>query len=164
MIISGQPNRFTARQLLLLGSMLDFSDATNRKVAAAFVIELLNSPLLHEVDDDGHKVVIGDGVSLGGERDWADAVSGLAKKVHATQGEFEQVVLSVVAELAQPCRERTADFLEWMHCISVIGLLLEHAKSLRSMHGNSIEPAELLHSLLLPGVCCHMTFLQSSKY
>ncbi|KAI3798641.1 hypothetical protein L1987_33919 [Smallanthus sonchifolius] len=150
-IVAGQTHRFTARQLLLLGSMLDFSDATNRKVAAVFVIELLKSPLQHEVDEDGNKVVIGDGISLGGERDWAEAVSGLAKKVHATQGEFEQVVLSVVAELAQPCRERTADFLDWMHCLSVIGLLLEHTKSLRWMRGNSIESTELLHSLLLPG-------------
>ncbi|KAF5769329.1 putative armadillo-like helical, nuclear condensin complex subunit 3 domain-containing protein [Helianthus annuus] len=150
-IVAGQTNRFTARQLLLLGSMLDFSDASNRKVAAVFVVELLNSPLQHEVDDDGNKVVIGDGISLGGEREWSDAVSGLAKKVHAAQGEFEQVVFSVVAELAQPCRERTADFLDWMHCLSVVGLLLEHTKSLRWMHGNSIEPAELLHSLLLPG-------------
>ncbi|KAK9062182.1 hypothetical protein SSX86_019368 [Deinandra increscens subsp. villosa] len=150
-IVAGQTTRFTARQLLLLGSMLDFSDATSRKVAAVFVIELLNSPLQHDVDDDGNKVVIGDGISLGGERDWADAVSGLAKKVHATPGEFEQVVLSVVAELAQPCRERAADFLDWMHCLSVIGLLLEHTKSLRWMHGNSMEPTELLQSLLLPG-------------
>ncbi|XP_076923663.1 uncharacterized protein LOC143585867 [Bidens hawaiensis] len=150
-IVAGQASRFSARQLLLLGSMLDFSDATNRKVAAVFVVELLKSPLQHEVDDDGNKVVIGDGISLGGERDWADAVSGLAKKVHATQGEFEQVVLSVVAELAQPCRERTADFLDWMHCLSVVGLVLEHTKSLRWMHRSSIEPAELLHSLLLPG-------------
>ena len=46
-------------------------------------------PLQHEVDEDGNKVFIGDGISLGGERDWADAVFGLAKKVHFTQGEFE---------------------------------------------------------------------------
>ncbi|KAD7478499.1 hypothetical protein E3N88_01635 [Mikania micrantha] len=150
-IVAGQSARFTARQLLLLGSMLDFSDASNRKVAAVFVIELLNSPLQHEVDDDGNKVIIGDGISLGGERDWADAVSALAKKVYATQGEFEQVILSVVADLAQPCRERTADFLEWMHCLSVIGLLLEHIKSLRWMHGNAMEPTELLQCLLLQG-------------
>ncbi|KAL8193981.1 hypothetical protein R6Q57_026223 [Mikania cordata] len=150
-IVAGQSARFTARQLLLLGSMLDFSDASNRKVASVFVIELLNSPLQHEVDDDGNKVIIGDGISLGGERDWADAVSALAKKVYATQGEFEQVILSVVADLAQPCRERTADFLEWMHCLSVIGLLFEHMKSLRWMHGNAMEPTELLQCLLLPG-------------
>lgn len=153
-ILAGQTNRFIARQLLLLASMLDFSDSRNRKVAAIFVLELLNCPLQHEVDDDGNKVVIGDGISLGGEPDWADAVSGLAKKVHATQGEFEEVVLSVISELAQPCRERTADFLDWMHCLSVIGLLLEHTKSLRLMFGKSIEPSEILHSLLLPGVCC----------
>nr|XP_043633385.1 condensin complex subunit 3 [Erigeron canadensis] len=150
-ILAGQSNRYIARQLLLLASMLDFSDATNRKVAAVFVLELLNSPLHHEVDDDGNKVVIGDGISLGGEPDWAEAVSGLAKKVHATQGEFEEVVLGVIAELAGPCRERTADFLDWMHCLSVIGLLLEHTKSLRWMQGKSIEPAEIVHSLLLPG-------------
>ncbi|XP_023735555.1 uncharacterized protein LOC111883455 [Lactuca sativa] len=150
-IAAGQANRFIARQLLILGSMLDFSDATNRKVAAVFVLELLKSPLDHEVDDDGEKVVIGDGISLGGERDWADAVSGLAKKVHASQGEFEEIILGVIADLAISCRERTADFLEWMHCLSVIGLLLEHTKSLRWMFGKPIEPSELLHSLLLPG-------------
>lgn len=150
-IAAGQMNRFIARQLLILGSMLDFSDATNRKVGAIFVLELLKSPLDHEVDDDGNKVVIGDGISLGGERDWADAVSGLAKKVHASQGEFEEIILGVIADLAVPCRERTADFLEWMHCLSVVSLLLEHTKSLRWMFGKAIEPSELLHSLLLPG-------------
>ncbi|KAL4577943.1 hypothetical protein LXL04_014058 [Taraxacum kok-saghyz] len=150
-IVAGQSNRFIARQLLILASMLDFSDSTNRKVAAVFVLELLKSPLDHEVDDDGNKVVIGDGISLGGELDWADAVSVLAKKVHASQGEFDEIILGVIADLAIPCRERTADFLEWMHCLSVIGLLLEHTKSLRGMFGKPIEPAELLHSLLLPG-------------
>lgn len=134
--------------------MLDFSDTTNRKVASAFMQELLQTPLEHELDDDGNEVVIGDGINLGGDRDWAEAVSGLARKVYAASGEFEEVVLRVVEELAQPCRERTADFMQWMHCLSVTGLLLENAKSFRWMLGKSIEPSELLLSLLLPGVCC----------
>ncbi|CBI38660.3 hypothetical protein VitviT2T_024458 [Vitis vinifera] len=142
---------FASRQLLLLGAMLDFSDATNRKVASGFVQELLRKPIEYEVDEDGNKVVMGDGVNLGGDREWADAVSGLARKVHAAAGEFEEVLLGVVEELAQPCRERTADFLHWMHCLSVTGLLLENAKSFRWMQGKSIEPDELLQSLLLPG-------------
>ncbi|KAL6320258.1 hypothetical protein AAG906_005334 [Vitis piasezkii] len=142
---------FASRQLLLLGAMLDFSDATNRKVASGFVQELLHKPIEYEVDEDGNKVVMGDGVNLGGDREWADAVSGLARKVHAAAGEFEEVLLGVVEELAQPCRERTADFLHWMHCLSVTGLLLENAKSFRWMQGKSIEPDELLQSLLLPG-------------
>ncbi|XP_034710066.1 condensin complex subunit 3-like [Vitis riparia] len=142
---------FASRQLLLLGAMLDFSDATNRKVASGFVQELLHKPIEYEVDEDGNKVVMGDGVNLGGDREWADAVSGLARKVHAAVGEFEEVLLGVVEELAQPCRERTADFLHWMHCLSVTGLLLENAKSFRWMQGKSIEPDELLQSLLLPG-------------
>ncbi|KAJ9697279.1 hypothetical protein PVL29_009184 [Vitis rotundifolia] len=142
---------FASRQLLLLGAMLDFSDATNRKVASGFVQELLRKPIEYEVDEDGNKVVMGDGVNLGGDREWADAVSGLARKVHAAAGEFEEVLLGVVEELAQPCRERTADFLHWMHCLSVTGLLLENGKSFRWMQGKSIEPDELLQSLLLPG-------------
>ncbi|WJZ91043.1 hypothetical protein VitviT2T_010152 [Vitis vinifera] len=137
--------------LLLLGAMLDFSDATNRKVSSGFVQELLRKPTEYEVDEDGNKVVMGDGINLGGDREWADAVSGLARKVHAATGEFEEVLLGVVEELVQPCRERTTDFLHWMHYLSVIGLLLENAKSFRWMQGKSIEPDELLQSLLLPG-------------
>lgn len=132
--------------------MLDFSDATNRKVASAFVLELLHKPFDHEVDDNGNMLLLGDGFNLGGDRDWAIAVSGLARKVHAASGEFEEVVLGVIEELAQPCRERTANFIQWMHCLAVTGLLLENAKSLHLVQRRSIEPSELLQSLLLPGV------------
>ncbi|KAI3943876.1 hypothetical protein MKW92_002439 [Papaver armeniacum] len=150
-LAAGSNYRFTCRQLLLLGVMLDFSDTANRRVASAFVQELLHRPLEHEVDEDGEKVIIGDGINHGGDREWATAVSELAKKVHASTGEFEEVVLAVVEELAQPCRERTADFMHWMHCLAVVGLLLENVKSLRCIQGRGMEPAEILHSLLLPG-------------
>ncbi|XP_026387060.1 condensin complex subunit 3-like [Papaver somniferum] len=150
-LAAGSNYRFTCRQLLLLGVMLDFSDTANRRVASAFVQELLHRPLEHEVDEDGEKVIIGDGINHGGDREWATAVSELAKKVHASTGEFEEVVLAVVEELAQPCRERTADFMHWMHCLAVVGLHLENVKSLRCMQGRGMEPAEILHSLLLPG-------------
>ncbi|XP_068336957.1 uncharacterized protein [Pyrus communis] len=149
--IDAGPNyRFACRQLLLLGAMLDFSDVTNRKVASTFVLELLNKPFDHEVDEYGNMVVIGDGINLGGDRDWAEAVFGLASKVHAASGEFEEVVLGVVEELARPCRERTADFLQWMHCLAVFGLCLEKARSYHWIQGKAIEPTELLQSLLLP--------------
>ncbi|XP_024027483.1 condensin complex subunit 3 isoform X2 [Morus notabilis] len=141
---------FPSRQLVLLGAMLDFSDTTNRKVASEFLVELLHKPFDHEVDDDGNMVVLGDGINLGGDGDWAEAVSGLARKVYAASGEFEEVILRVIEELAQPCRERTANFMQWMHCLAVIGLLLENARSLRSIQGKVIEPTELLQSLLLP--------------
>lgn len=133
--------------------MLDFSDTTNRKVASSFIHELLFRPLEYEVDDDGNKIIIGDGISLGGDKDWAKAVSELARKVHASVGEFEAVVTGVILELACPCRERTADFMQWMHCLSVIGLLLENIESLHGLRGKAIEPSEILYSLLLPGVC-----------
>ncbi|PQQ01292.1 condensin complex subunit 3 [Prunus yedoensis var. nudiflora] len=75
--IDAGPNyRFACRQLLLLGALLDFSDATNRKVASTFVLELLHKPFDHEVDQYGDMVVIGDGINLGGDKDWAEAVSG----------------------------------------------------------------------------------------
>ncbi|KAM7279925.1 hypothetical protein ACFE04_007059 [Oxalis oulophora] len=143
---------FVTRQLLLLGSLLDFSDATIGKVAGVFVQELLHRPLEHETDDHGNKVVIGDGINLGGDREWSEAVSGLAKKVHGATGEFEEIVLRAIEELARPCRERTADFMQWMHALALTGLLLENAKSFRLVQGKAIEPVELLQSLLLPGV------------
>ncbi|ERM95845.1 condensin complex subunit 3 [Amborella trichopoda] len=150
-LFAGPNYRFTSRQLLLLGVMLDFSDASNRKVASAFIKELLYRPLEHEVDEeDGTKVLIGDGINLGGDRNWARAVSDLARKVHASAGEFEDVVISVVEELACPCRERGADFMQWMHCLAVTGLLLENIKSFKSLRGKPIEASEILHSLLLP--------------
>ncbi|XP_059623216.1 uncharacterized protein LOC132266380 [Cornus florida] len=150
-LVAGPNYRFASRQLLLLGAMLDFSDATNWKVASAFVKELLHRPIDIEMDDNGNQVIIGDGINLGGDRDWASAVSGLARKVHAASGEFEEVAVGVVEELARPCRERTADFLQWMHCLAVTGLLLENINSFRWMQGKAIEPAEILQSLLLPG-------------
>lgn len=132
--------------------MLDFSDATNRKAASGFLHELFLRPLEHEVDDHGNEIATGDGVSLGGDKDWARAVSELAQKVHASSGEFEAVVTSVIEELACPCRERTANSMQWMHCLAVTSLLLENIDSLKRLQGKAIEPYELLHSLLLPAV------------
>ncbi|XLS52745.1 hypothetical protein HN51_013422 [Arachis hypogaea] len=150
-INAGSIHRFTCRQLLLLGAMFNYSDATNRKSASAFLQELLHKPPEHEIDNEGNVVVIGDGLSFGGDNDWAQAVARLARKVHAALGEFEEVVLAIIEELAQPCRERTADYVQWMHCLSLIGLLLRHAKSMRLLQGKAIEPDELLQSLLLAG-------------
>ncbi|KAL0463328.1 UNVERIFIED_CONTAM: Condensin complex subunit [Sesamum latifolium] len=150
-IAAGPNYRFVSRQLLLLGAMLDFSDASKRKVASEFVQNLLHMAIDHELDDNGNEVFIGDGLNLGGERDWAAAVAELAKKVHAAIGEFEEVVLAVVEELARPCRERTADCKQWLHCLAVIALLLENTTSFRHMQGRAIDPAEILHSILLPG-------------
>ncbi|PKA62735.1 hypothetical protein AXF42_Ash018943 [Apostasia shenzhenica] len=147
---AGPSHRFVARQLLLLGTMLDFSDSTNRKVASSFVQELLLRPPDYEVDDDGNKIAVGDCISLGGDRDWARAVSELARRINASPGEFEAAVASVLRELAQPCRERIADYVQWMHCLVVIGLLLENIESLRCLQDRAIEPAEILHSLLMP--------------
>ncbi|KAF4360975.1 hypothetical protein F8388_016784, partial [Cannabis sativa] len=148
---AGPIYRFTSRQLVLLGAMLDFSDSANRKVASEFLMELLHKPFDNEQDDDGNIVVLGDGINLGGDRDWADAVFELARKVHSASGEFEEVVLSVIEELAQPCRERTANFMQWMHSLAVIGFLLENTQSLRLIQGKAIEPTEILQSILLPG-------------
>ncbi|CAH2079627.1 unnamed protein product [Thlaspi arvense] len=150
-IEAGPNHHFASRQLLLLGTMLDFSDAMLHKTASSFVQELLHRPFEQELDEDGNSIVIGDGINLGGDKDWADAVSKLAKKVHAAPGEYEEVILVVVEELARPCRERTADFLQWMHMLSLTSLLLENGKSLHSLQGKAIEPEEILHALLLPG-------------
>ncbi|XP_054789986.1 uncharacterized protein LOC129295485 [Prosopis cineraria] len=145
---AGSNHRFACRQLLLLGAMFDFSDVTNRKVASAFLQELMRKPLDHEDDNEGNVVVIGDGLNFGGDNDWAEAIASLAKKVHAAPGEFEEVVLAIVEELAQPCRERTADCVQWIHSLSLTGLLLKNVTSFRYLQGKAIE---LLQSLLLPG-------------
>lgn len=150
--VTGPNYRFACRQLLLLGALLDFSDATSRKVAGEFVQELLHKPLNQEIDENGNDVVVEDGINLGGEKDWATAVSELARKVYAASGEFDEVVLDVVVELAQPCRERAADWKQWLHCLAVTGLLLENVQSFYWMQGKDFEPADILHSLLLPGV------------
>ncbi|XP_021891409.1 condensin complex subunit 3 isoform X2 [Carica papaya] len=149
--IDAGPNyRFASRQLLLIGSMLDFSDVTIRKVASSFVQDLLQMPLEHEIDENGNNIIIGDGINLGGDKDWAGAVSVLVRKVHAAAGEFEEILLGVVEELAKPCRERTADFMQWIHSLAITGLLLEGAKSLRWIQGKATDSAEILHTLLLP--------------
>lgn len=158
-LLAGPNYRFTSRQLLLLGTMLDFSDATNRKKAGAFVWDLLMKPLEHETDDEGNKVALGDCINVGGDREWADAVASFAKKVHSAFGEFEEAVLEIVKELAQACRERTADSIRWMHCLAVTGLLLENAKSFGSVRSSTIELDDLLQFLLLPGVVCNQIFI-----
>ncbi|KAK7305684.1 hypothetical protein VNO77_43593 [Canavalia gladiata] len=150
-INAGSNHRFACRQLLLLGAMFDFSDATNRKSAGAFLHELMCKLPEQEDDNEGNIVVLGDGLSFGGDNDWAEAVASFARKVYAAPGEFEEVVLAIIEELAQPCRERTADYVQWMHSLSLTGLLLKNAKSLRFLQGKAIEPDELLQSLLLPG-------------
>uniref|UniRef100_A0A0A0KN50 Nuclear condensin complex subunit 3 C-terminal domain-containing protein n=1 Tax=Cucumis sativus TaxID=3659 RepID=A0A0A0KN50_CUCSA len=150
-INAGSSYRFASRQLLLLGTMLDYSDNANRKIAGAFLQEVLHISPDHELDDDGNLVVHGDGINLGGDRDWAISVSGLVRKVHAAAGEFEEIVLEVIEELARPCRERTANCVQWMHCLAVTSLLLENAKSLNFINGKISGPAELLDSILLPG-------------
>nr|BAE98725.1 chromosome condensation protein -like [Arabidopsis thaliana] len=150
-IEAGPNHHFASRQLLLLGTMLDFSDAMLHKTVSSFVQELLRRPFEQELDEDGNSIVIGDGINLGGDKDWAEAVSKLAKKVHVAPGEYEEVILVVVEEVARPCRERTADFLQWMHMLSLTSLLLENGKSLHSLQGKAIEPEEILHALLLPG-------------
>ncbi|QCD98459.1 condensin complex subunit 3 [Vigna unguiculata] len=151
-INAGSNHRFATRQLLLLGAMFDFSDATNRKAAGAFLHELMCKCPEHEEDDEGNIVVLGDGLSFGGDNDWAEAVASFASKVHAAAGEFEEVVLAIIEELAQPCKERTANHVQWMHSLSLTGLLLKNAKSLRILQGKAITPDELLQTLLLPGV------------
>lgn len=137
---------------MLLGALLDFSDSTIRRIASTFVQDLLHKSLEYELDCSGNKIVIGDGINLGGERDMATAVAGLVKQVHAADGEFEEVTLRVVEKLARPCRERSADFMEWLHCLAVVGLVLENTKSLYLLQGKAVEPIELLNALLLPGV------------
>ncbi|KAK4776536.1 hypothetical protein SAY86_005224 [Trapa natans] len=150
--INAGPNYgFASRQLLLLGTLLDFSDATHRRNAGAFVRELLLKPLEHEIDDEGNKVALGDCINLGGDREWADAVAGFARKVHSAYGEFEEAFLNVINELAQACRERTADSIQWMHCLAVIGLLLENVKTFGSVQSKTTELDDLLQFLLLPG-------------
>lgn len=124
------------------------------KVAAMFVKELLIRPLEHETDDNGNKVVLGDGVNIGGDKSWADAVSELAKKVHSAAGEYEDTVFGVLEELAQPCRERVGDFIQWMHCLAVAGILLGDESSYVWLQKKINGSMELLQSLLLPGVCC----------
>ncbi|KAJ0234487.1 ARM repeat superfamily protein [Hirschfeldia incana] len=150
-IEAGPNHHFASRQLLLLGTMLDFSDSMLHKTASSFVQELLHRPFEQELDEDGNSIIIGDGINLGGDKDWADAVSKLAKKVHSAPGEYEQLILVVVEELARPCRERTADFLQWMHMLSLTSLLLENGESLHSLREKAVEPEEILHALLLPG-------------
>lgn len=157
-LFAGPNYQFTSRQLLLLGAILDFSDATNRKNAGAFVRELLLKPLEHETDDEGNKVALGDCINLGGDREWADAVAGFARRVHSAFGEFEESVLEVVEELVRACRERTADCIQWMHCLAVTGLLLENVKSFGSVRSRTIELDDLLQFLLLPGVQCNQNF------
>jgi condensin complex subunit 3 len=132
--------------------MLDFSDSTNRKTASAFLRELLLVPPECEKDEIGNEIPVGDGLSLGGDREWARAMSELAKKVHASTGEFEEVLTAIVEEQARPCRERTANFTEWVHCLSLIGFLLENINGLWILRGKAIGASELLSSLLLPAV------------
>ncbi|KAH7286349.1 hypothetical protein KP509_32G002700 [Ceratopteris richardii] len=139
---------FVARQLLLIGKHMDFSDAANRKTAGTFLHELMCFPEGHLEEEND--VIIGDGLSLGGEKQWATAVAELAWKVHETPREFAMMVSNVVADLSKPCREGGASVMQWINSLAAAGFLLENIESLQLLTGCAIEGHELLGGLLLP--------------
>lgn len=103
-------------------------------------------------DDSSSPEWVGDGLSLGGEESWANAVAEFARHVHASSGEFEEVLASALADVGRTCREGGANEQQWLHCLAVTGLLLENMTSLDALAGRAIEPEEIMHSLLLPAV------------
>ncbi|KAG0609362.1 hypothetical protein M758_8G178700 [Ceratodon purpureus] len=151
---AGPKHRFASRQLVLLAKVLDFTDSTNRKVAGTLVKTLL----LAEVPESQQDVAldidpeafVGDGLSLGGDQDWAAAVAELAVKVYSEQGEYEKILADAISRLGQPCRDGGAEASQWLHCLAVTSLLLERIMSLRQLVGCAIGGQEILDALLLP--------------
>jgi condensin complex subunit 3 len=133
---------------LVIGKYLDFSDATSRKVAESFLQKIMHLPAGY-LDND---VVIGDGVSLAGDKQWATAVGELSWKVHGTVHGFVKMASDVVAELGRPCREGGARVMQWINCLAATGFLLENMESLHQLNGHPIEAQELLGGILLPAV------------
>lgn len=144
---AGPHLHFVSRQLLLIGKFLDFSDATNRKVAGTFLQDIMCLPAGHFEDDE---VLLGDGLSLGGDKYWSKAVAELAWKVHGAPQEFVKMISEVVAELGRPCREGGASIMQWVTCLAATGFMLENIESLNQLTGHAIEAHELLGGLLLP--------------
>ncbi|ESQ47322.1 hypothetical protein EUTSA_v10027679mg [Eutrema salsugineum] len=115
--------------LLLLGTMLDFSDAMLHKTASSFVQELLHRPFEQELAEDGNSIVIGDGLNLGGDKDWADAVSKLAKKsshgkwksLHSLQGKAIEPEEILHALLLPGAKHTHLD--DAIKCLGLFGLL-----------------------------------------
>lgn len=68
----GPKHRFAARQLVLLASVLDFTDSSNRKVAGILVKTLLLAEAPDSQQDSAleinPEVFVGDGLSLGGDQ------------------------------------------------------------------------------------------------
>ncbi|CAM6100840.1 unnamed protein product [Calypogeia fissa] len=151
---------FGARQLLMIAKLMDYTDSTSRKDAGLLLQRLLTETTPSEdqsneqsvSDDPTSHEWVGDGLSLGGEESWGNAVADFARHVHASAGEFEEVLAAAVAEVGRPCREGGADERQWLHCLAVTGLLLENITSLDVLVGRAIEPEEIIHSLLLPAV------------
>ncbi|KAI5062946.1 hypothetical protein GOP47_0021493 [Adiantum capillus-veneris] len=145
---AGPHLHFVARQLLLIGKHMDFSDAANRKIAGTFFRELICMPTGHLEEDN--EVIPGDGLSLGGDKQWSKAIAELTWKVHEAPQEFATMVADVVAELSRPCREGGASVMQWINSLAAAGFLLENIKSLQQLIGCPIEAHELLGGLLLP--------------
>jgi condensin complex subunit 3 len=155
--IPGSAAWFAARQLLLIAKLMDFTDSTSRKDAGRLLQILLRetAPSEEQRENDSEDLSsewVGDGLSLGGEESWANAVAQFARHVHASSGEFEGVLASAIADVARPCREGWADVRQWLHSLAVTGLFLENITSLDVLAGQAIEPEEIIHSLLLPAV------------
>lgn len=68
----GPKHRFAARQLVLLATVLDFTDSANRKVAGILVKTLLLADVPGNLQDAAleinPEVFVGDGLSLGGDQ------------------------------------------------------------------------------------------------
>ncbi|KAL3677038.1 hypothetical protein R1sor_026986 [Riccia sorocarpa] len=150
--VRGGPNlRFAARQLLMISKLMNFTDNTSRREAAALLHRLLNEVKSCE-SGQSLEDVVGDGLSLNGDESWGNSVAEFAHQVHAAPGELSQVLAASLVDHAGPCREGGADVLQWLHCLALTGLLFEDVDSLRDLEGLAIEAQEIRDSLLLPAV------------
>ncbi|XP_024527782.1 condensin complex subunit 3 isoform X2 [Selaginella moellendorffii] len=143
---AGSSQSFVSRQLLLLANVLDFSDMASRKCAAASI----NNFLYQWTSPDRGPEMTGDGIYLGGGKEWSDAFVQLAKKVHATPDAFEEAMAQAALDLGKVCREGGAGALQWLQCLATTGILLENLRSIRQFPAHVMETQEMVDGLLIP--------------
>ncbi|KAL6337998.1 hypothetical protein AAG906_007804 [Vitis piasezkii] len=126
-------------QRVLPAMVSDYVELVKAHLDAVVLCRNYCKPIEYEVDEDGNKVVMGDGINLG---------------VHAV-GEFEEVLLGVVEELVQPCRRE-----QQISCIGCTTFRdwpsLENAKSFRWMQGNPLNPMSYRNPYCFRGKACSL--------
>lgn len=157
---SGPEFLFAARKILDLSEFLDFVDSSGRKSASVLVEYIFSgaeSTKTVQESTTANPNQIELVLNLAGDQKFKKSAGNFALRVFPTPEEFVENISKILGDLLGKLREEKGgnegeNVLTFLKCLVGVDLLLSNVFSLRKILGSSIQPEEILHSLLLPGV------------